>query len=208
MCSPGLHARAAAVLLVSAAVFAAALGALTLLVLGGGPAPGSGVRLRYVGEVYALPTGGARTYRLRLPDGWGVADEPAERWVQVALERSCEAAVLSALMLTPTARPGTLTERVSALLWQIRGREAEPGATLTTALRVGRRHATVATDLTARVAVLAVPEPSGGRRAAVAVVVEGTPGPGPGGDHRTVRLTPEHLGGLVAGVEAAAPGAG
>jgi hypothetical protein len=196
-----LHARVVAALVIPLVAFAAVLGALALL----HPraiAPGGDIRLEQIGGVYLLATGRGPAYRLRLPRGWGVARVPAARWVEVAQQRSCEAAALSALLLTRGPRPQTLAERASTLLWQMLGRAAEPGATVTGPVGLAAERAVVAADMRARVAVLAL-APDGAARGAspVAVIVEGVAGRAPGCDHRRVRLTPEHLGNLVAAVE-------
>jgi hypothetical protein len=167
-------------------------------------APGSGVRLQKVGGVYVLATGSGRGYRLRLPRGWGVASEPAERWVEVAQQRSCEAAALSALELVGGTGRERLEDRASTLLWQVLGRAAEPSSTLTSRLRRGAVRAVVAADLRARIAVMALAPADGAATSgggAAAVIVQGIAGPGPGCDHRSVDLTPEHLGNLIAAVE-------
>ena len=196
-----LHARVVSALVVPMVAVGALLGMLSLL-HARAVTPGDGVHLQQVGGVYLLTTGRGPAFRLRLPRGWGVARVPAERWVEVAQQRSCEAAALSALLLTRGPRRQTLQEHASTLLWEVLGRAADPGATVTGPLALAAGRTAVAADLRARVAVLAlVPDGAPPGAPPAAVIVEGVAGRAPGCDHRRVHLTPEHLGNLVAAVE-------
>lgn len=172
-----------------------------------GAAPARPVRLTHVGGVVGLPSGPGQRYALRLPPGWGVSAVPAPGWAELARRDGCSAAAVSAMHLPRTALARTPAAQARSLLWEIVGREARPGATLTERVLLPgppRQRGVVAADLHRMVAVLAQRSPADEGMGTLVLVVQGKPGPWPRCDHRRVRLGADELGRLVAGTAARA----
>ncbi len=212
--------RRRAVAALAGSLAAAALALAALGVAGGrGPlgarpapdgarvAPPRAVRLTHVGGVVGLPSGPGQRYPLRLPPGWGLSGIPAPGWAELARRDGCSAAAVSAMHLPRTAPVGTRADQARSLLWEMVGREARPGATLTERVLLPgppRRHAVVAADLHRMVAVLAQRPPADEGMGTLVLVVQGRPGPWPRCDRRRVRLGADELGRLVTGSAARA----